>query len=214
VLLNRVIRQVDKPIRKLVMIELFARGSDVAIFICESFQEAADWRKQPEATKVELSSMDKQRVVYVFLDDKRPFAFGRSANDGFDLAKSTQYFYSVAAVCVLARFYYPWVFGNPVLTLVLFDLRIFWLSLIFIIHYSLFCLWPEGLPQRLNFGILVLLARLDPVLKLLKVLAKASELRVFKPSLRVESQWQNLEGVFADGLIISPHIDKDTLFVG
>ena len=64
------------------------------------------------------------------------------------------------------------------------------------------------------FSILVLLARLDPVLKLLKVLAKASELWVFKSSLRVESQWQNLEGVFADGLIIGPHIDKDTLFVG
>lgn len=66
----------------------------------------------------------------------------------------------------------------------------------------------------MNFGILVLLARLDPLLKLLKVLAKASELWVFKPSLRVESQRQNLEGVFADGLIISPHIDKDTFFVG
>ena len=82
-LLDRIVRQVDKLIGDVVQAVLATARSNVPVLVAVPLQAAIDAGQEPEASKIELSLVDQQWVIDVLLNYERPVAvfFERASDD-------------------------------------------------------------------------------------------------------------------------------------
>ena len=82
-LLDRIVRQVDKLIGDVVQAVLATARSNVPVLVSVALQAAIDAGQEPEASKIELSLVDQQWVIDVLLNYERPVAvfFERASDD-------------------------------------------------------------------------------------------------------------------------------------
>ena len=140
ILLNRIIRQVNKPIRQILHIELFARRPNIPILVPIALHASINWRYQYVRPDVEFSLLVQERDD-VFLDDVGAgltlTALLRLVDDVMDFLESLDYDDAVASVGVFARFHEPCIttlWLEPILNLVV---GVGFLVLLFLLNFIL-----------------------------------------------------------------------------
>ena len=203
-LLDRIVRQVDKLIGDVVQAVLATARSNVPVLVAVPLQAAIDAGQEPEASKIELSLVDQQWVIDVLLNYERPVAvfFERASDDGLDLAQRLHYGDALPTVRILTRLDDPSVLRHSVLSFDFID-RLF----IVCINLTAIVLIRRGRSQSLLISFIfvlqwdalvnvVLLDRLFdvllggpvPLLDLVEVVLELAVLWVVHAMLRVESQ--------------------------
>ena len=225
-LLHSVVSQVHQPIRQVVNRVLPTRGAKVALLVDVDLVVPVHRGHHHKRPYVELPPVNEQRVVNVLLDDTSPPSRGSAVLDQrLDLLKVLCNLDTVASVGVLTRLDDPDVprrqgrgvisglFGFLALLLVfllvLFLGTVVWTLLVFCLFLALLSFLLLGFSHLLLQGLLHLVLLLSLGVKLLESL----KLWVRKARLDVESDWQVMEHVLLQSLVVVLHVKEQGFLV-
>lgn len=139
------------------------------------------------------------------------------ADDGLHFLNCLHHSDSLASVRVFTWLDDPSVLWSPIFLInLLYSVLVIcvYLTGIIIIFSLLFvCCIPLISVKLLDSLLGLPLAGAIPLLHLVVVVGKPSELRVVNALLRVECQREHLEGVLAEGLVVLPHVHKHAFLV-
>lgn len=202
-LLYGIVCQVDKLVCHVIKGILTAARPNVPILVAVALQAPIDTRQQSEAAKVKLALMNQQRVVNVLLNNKGAvILFAWPADDGLHFANCLHHSNALASVRVFTWLDDPGVLWSPVFFVDFFYsvlvICVYLTGIILILSFLfVFCLLLISV-ILLDSLLSLFLAGAMPLLHLVVIILELSELRVVNALLRVESQWEHLEGVLAE----------------
>lgn len=101
----------DIFIVNIVNIEFFTTCSYVCIFIKITFKKSIDRGKYPITPKIELTRMNKQRIIYISLYNESWIlaisTIFSIRNKSFYMRKFTANLYSITSISIFTRLYNP-----------------------------------------------------------------------------------------------------------
>lgn len=135
-LLNGIICQMNKLIVQIINIEFFTTRSNICIFIEVAFQMPIDRSHGSITSKIELSVINQQRIVNIFLNNvSLLFVLTRMSflDKIFNLIKIWRHINSISSISILTRLYNPHILWYSVFSLYFFDFFILFIEIILIV---------------------------------------------------------------------------------
>ena len=192
----------------------------VSILVAIPLNLSIDRCQQTIAAEIKFPLVNQQRVINVLLQNVGPLRIARpSPNNLLHFAKRASKLDSNASIGVFTRFYNPSVLRGSVSASYLLNGFLFFFGLllraILILHsFLLFSLRLYFIPILFQSFFCGLFRSFRRLFKHVERLNKAGIFGILCSFGSVESQWQNLERILIERLVVEAHIDINALFIG